>query len=113
MQARAQLRYYRASAQKVRLVANLIRGQKVAAALATLQLVKKRCAADLAKLVRSAVANYEQASPGTDAGKLVITRLQVDQGPAWERFRAGSMGRAFPRLRRTCHILVEISEVER
>lgn len=113
MEARAQLRYYRGSAQKVRLVANLIRGQQVAKALATLQLTKKRCARDLAKLLRSAVANLEQKSPGVDSGKLLVRRLQVDQGPAWKRFRAGSLGRGFPRLRRTCHVVVEVAEVER
>lgn len=113
MEARAQLRYYRGSAQKVRLVANLIRGQQVTKALAVLQLTTKRCARDLEKLLRSALANLEQKSPGTDSGRLVITRVQVDQGPAWKRFRAGSMGRAFPRLRRTCHILLEVGERER
>jgi large subunit ribosomal protein L22 len=113
MEAKAQLRYYRGSAQKVRLVADLIRGQQVTRALATLQLTKKRCARDLAKLLRSALANFEQKAPGADSGKLVVKRLQVDQGPALKRFRAGSMGRAFPRLRRTCHIVLEVGELER
>jgi large subunit ribosomal protein L22 len=116
MEAKAQLRYYRGSAQKVRLVADLIRGQQVTRALATLQLTKKRCARDLAKLLRSALANFEQKAPGADSGKLVVKRLQVDQGPggrASKRYRAGSMGRAFPRLRRTCHIVLEVGELER
>lgn len=112
MEARAQLRYYRGSAQKVRLVANLIRGQQVAKALATLRLTKKRCARDLEKLLRSAVANFEQKSPGVDSGRLVIRRVLVDQGPSWKRFRAGSMGRAFPRLRRTCHIVLEVADLQ-
>ncbi|MCS7183453.1 MAG: 50S ribosomal protein L22 [Thermoanaerobaculum sp.] len=112
MEARALLRYYRGSAQKVRLVANLIRGQQVTKALATLRLTQKRCARDLEKLLKSAVANLEQKSPGIDSGRLVVRRVTVDQGPAAKRFRAGSMGRAFRRLRRTCHILLEVADLQ-
>ena len=57
MQAQARLRYYKGSPQKVRLVADTVRGQGVMGALATLKLMHKSCAHDLEKLVRSAVAN--------------------------------------------------------
>jgi len=112
MQAQATLRYYKVSAQKVRLVANLVRGAGVARALSTLKLTHKRCARDLEKLVRSAVANLEQRSPGIDSGKLVVSSIQVNQGPTLKRFRAASMGRVFPRLHRTCHVTVQVAERE-
>lgn len=110
MQAFARLRYLRNSSQKVRLVADLVRGQGVSQALAVLQLTPKRCARDLEKLVRSAVANFEQRQPGFDTGKLVVAAIQVDQGPSLKRFRAASMGRVFPRLHRYCHVTVEVAE---
>lgn len=112
MQAQARLRFYRGSAQKVRLVADTVRGEGVSRALAILQLTHKRCARDLEKLLRSAVANLEQKSPGSDAGTLVVNSIRVDQGPTLKRFRAASLGRAHPRLHRYCHVTVQVSEKE-
>jgi len=110
MHAQARLRFYKGSAQKVRLVADTVRGHGVSRALSVLKLTHKRCARDLEKLVRSAVANLEQKSPGIDAGKLVLKSIQVDQGPSLKRFRAASMGRVFPRLHRYCHVTVQVAE---
>jgi large subunit ribosomal protein L22 len=112
MDAQARLRYYKGSAQKVRLVADTVRGKGVVRALAILHLTHKRCARDLEKLLRSAVANMEQKSPGIDSGKLVVTTIHVDQGPSLKRFRAASMGRVFPRLHKYCHVTVQIGERE-
>jgi large subunit ribosomal protein L22 len=110
MNAQARLRYYRASPQKVRLVADTVRGEGVPRALSILRLTKRRCARDLAKLVSSAVANLEQKMPGIDSGKLVLSSIQVDQGPRLKRFRAASMGRVFPVLHKFCHVTVEVRE---
>jgi large subunit ribosomal protein L22 len=110
MQAQARLRYYKGSAQKVRLVVDTVRGQGVTGALATLKLLHKSCARDIEKLVRSAVANLEQKSPGIDIGKLVVDTITVDQAPTLKRFRAASMGRVFPRLHRYCHVTVKVAE---
>ena len=63
MEAVARLRHYRGSAQKVRLVADLIRMKPVGRALATLQATPKGCSSDLKKLVESAVANAQQNGP--------------------------------------------------
>lgn len=112
MNAVAKLRYYKSSPQKVRLVADTVRGQGVPRALAILQLTHKGCARDLEKLLRSAVANLEQKAPGTDAGKLVVERIHVDQAPSLKRFRAASLGRVFPRLHRYCHVTVQVAERE-
>src|SRR5512135_1509389 len=104
------LRYYRSSPQKVRLVADTVRGQGVTRALSILRLTKKRCARDLEKLLRSAVANLEQKAPGIDSGKLYVRTICVDQGPKLKRFRAASMGRVFPVLHKFCHVTVEVAE---
>jgi large subunit ribosomal protein L22 len=112
MDAEARLRYYKGSPQKVRLVADTVRGKGVPGALAVLHLTHKRCARDLEKLVRSAVANLEQKSPGIDSGKLVLKTITVDQAPGLKRFRAASMGRVFPRKHHFCHVTVRVAERE-
>jgi len=89
-----------------------VRGQGVTRALAMLKLTHKRCARDLEKLVRSAVANLEQKSPGMDSGKLVLKSIQVNQAPSLKRFRAATMGRVYPRLHRFCHVTVQVAERE-
>ena len=78
MEAVARLRHYRGSAQKVRLVADLIRMKPVGRALATLRATAKGCAPDLKKLVESAVANAQQNGSGVDADALVVSRILVD-----------------------------------
>jgi large subunit ribosomal protein L22 len=113
MRATAKLRFYRTSPQKVRLVADTVRGRGVTSALATLRLTHKRCARDIEDLVRSAVANLEQKAPGVDTGRLVVEKIHVDQAPSQKRFRAASLGRVFPRLHRYCHVTVEVAERER
>jgi large subunit ribosomal protein L22 len=109
MEARAQLRFYRSSPQKVRLVADMIRGQQVTRALTTLQLSSKYSASDVEKLVRSALANLEQAHPGVDEGVVYISRITVDEGPRLKRGRPASKWVRWHRiLKRMCHITVEL-----
>jgi len=109
MEARAKLRYYRSSPQKVRLVADQIRGQQVTKALTTLQLSPKYAAADMGKLVRSALANLEQAHPGVDEGDVFISAVTVDAGPSLKRGRPASKVVRWHRiLKRMCHITVEL-----
>ena len=112
MEARAQLRYYRSSPRKVRLVADTVRGKPVERALSSLRLSPRYAAHDIAKVIRSAVANLEQKSPGLDSGKLVLKTIQVDQGPSLKRFKAASMGRVFPRLHKYCHVTVHVADRE-
>jgi large subunit ribosomal protein L22 len=110
MEARAQLRYYRSSPRKVRLVADMVRGKPVENALTTLQLSPKFAARDVAKLVQSALANLEQAQPGVDVGKVFIGKITVDDGPRLKRGRPASKWVRMHRiLKRTCHITVELA----
>jgi len=112
MEATAKLRYLRITPRKVRVVANLIRGKNVSAALAQLTFVEKRAAEPLAKLLRSAVANAEQAAKdqNLDVDQLTVKELMIDQGPSLRRFMPRAMGRAFKVLKKTSHISLTISD---
>lgn len=109
MAARAKLRYYRSSPRKVRLVADLIRGKQIEPALTSLQLSPKYAARDIEKLVRSALANLEQAQPDVDVDRVYISRITVDEGPQMKRGRPASKWVRMHRiLKRMCHITVEL-----
>jgi len=112
MEATATLRYLRITPRKVRVVADLIRGKNVNAALAQLAYVEKRAAEPVAKLLRSAVANAEQAAKNQqfDADALRVKSLMVDQGPSLRRYMPRAMGRAFKVLKKTSHIALTITD---
>ncbi|MDX2437100.1 MAG: 50S ribosomal protein L22 [Acidobacteriota bacterium] len=110
MDSQAQLRYYRSSPQKVRLVVDMVRGQAVEPALTSLQLSPKYAAIDVAKLVRSALANLEQAQPGVDVDRVFISKITVDDGPRLRRGRPASKWVRMHRIyKRMCHVTVELS----
>ena len=112
MEAKASLRYLRITPRKVRVVADLIRGKNVNAALAQLAYVEKRAAEPLAKLLRSAVANAEQSAKeqSLDVDRLRVKELMVDQGPSLRRYMPRAMGRAFKILKTTSHIQLTLSD---
>ena len=85
MEATATLKYLKASPQKVRLVADLVRGRKVDEALNILRFTKKTCAKDLEKLVRSAAANAENKEVNVDTDELVVSKIFVNEGPREKR----------------------------
>ena len=96
MHAEARLRFYKGSAQKVRLVADTVRGHGVPRALSVLKLTHRRCARDLEKLVRSAVANLEQKSPGIDSGQAGAEEHPGRPGPEPEAFPRSLDGACLP-----------------
>src|SRR3954466_10159134 len=111
MEASATLRYLRITPRKVRVVADLIRGKKVGQALAQLTYLEKRAALPLSKLLRSAVANADQAAQGQlDVDALFVRELQVGQGPSLRRFMPRAMGRAFKVLKKTSHISIVVGD---
>ena len=110
MQATATLRYLKASPQKVRLVADLVRGKKVEEALHILQFTKKSCAKDLEKLLRSAIANAENREAGADVDDLVVSKIYVNEGPREKRVQPAPMGRAYRVQKRKSHITVHVSD---
>jgi large subunit ribosomal protein L22 len=110
MEATATLKYLKASPQKVRLVADLVRGKKVDEALSILRFTKKSCAKDLEKLLRSAVANAENSEAGVDSDELVVSRIYVNEGPREKRIQPAPMGRAFRIQKRKAHVTVHVSD---
>ena len=110
MEATATLRYLKASPQKVRLVADLIRGKKVEEALNILRFTRKGSAKDLEKLLRSAVANAEQKENAPDVDELVVSKIYVNEGPRDKRAQPAPMGRAYRIQKRKSHVTVHVSD---
>ena len=111
IEGRATARYVRTSAQKAKLVIDLIRGQEVDAALAALRFTRKGVARDVEKVLRSAVANANQKQGGGgEVERLYVRECYADQGPTLKRIRAAPMGRAFRILKRTSHLTVVVEE---
>ena len=110
MKATAKLRYMKGSAQKIRLVADLVRGKSENAAVAILQHTKKVAARDILKTLKSAVANAEQKEAHLDVDDLVIRKITVDKGPQEKRVRPAPMGRAYRVLHRKSHVTIELSD---
>lgn len=110
-QARATARFVRTSAQKAGLVLDLIRGKDVNHALATLKFTRKAIAGDIAKVLRSAVANAQNREGFSgDVDRLFVSAAYANQGPSAKRVRPAPMGRAFRVLKRTAHLTVCVSE---
>jgi large subunit ribosomal protein L22 len=111
IQAQATARYVRTSAQKAGLVLDLIRGKDVNRALATLRFTKKSVASDVAKVLRSAIANAQQKDGFSgDVDRLFVSACYANQGPSQKRIRPAPMGRAFRVIKRTAHLTVQVSE---
>jgi large subunit ribosomal protein L22 len=110
MEATATLKYLKASPQKVRLVADLVRGKKVEEALNILRFTRKSCAKDLEKLLRSAVANAENKEDAPDVDELVVSKIYVNEGPREKRIQPAPMGRAYQVQKRKAHITVHVSD---
>ena len=111
IEAQATARYVRTSAQKAGLVLALIRGKDVNHALSALTFTRKGVAGDIAKVLRSAIANAQQKDGFSgDVDRLFVSACFADQGPSQKRVRPAPMGRAFRVLKRTAHLTVHVSE---
>lgn len=108
---RAKARYVSISAQKARLVLNMVRGMGADEALEMLKILPQNAATEVAKVVRTAIANGEE-NFGVSREDLVVDTLYADEGPTrkWRRF--GARGRFKPQLRRSSHITVVLKERE-
>lgn len=109
MEATAVLRHARISAQKARLIADLVRGMKVENAVDQLQFSTKKAAALVKKVLDSAIANAEN-NQGADVDELKVAKIFVDEGPSLKRFHARARGRGDRILKRTCHITVVVAD---
>src|SRR5688572_12243571 len=108
--ATARLKYLGTSAQKARLVVDLIRGMDVGLAISTLRYTKKAVAPEIGRLLDSAVANAHQKRQDVDVDRLFVRTAYVDGGPSLKRIRPAPMGRAFRILRRMCHVTIGLAE---
>ena len=107
----ASTRHVRISAQKCRLVADLVRDRFVGEALTILHFnAKKKASLIVEKTLRSAIANAQQKSPAVDVDTLYVAKIHIDEGPSWKRIRPAPMGRAFRILKRTSHVHVYLDE---
>lgn len=109
MTATAKMNYVRISAQKARLVVDLIRGLPVERALTTLKTTNKAIAPKVAKVLQSAVANAEERGD-VDVDELVVSEAYVNEGPRLKRIRPAPMGRAYRYFHRLSHIVITVSD---
>ena len=109
VEVRATARFVRRAPRKARLVMDHIRGKSVADARALLAHTPRAAAADISKLLESAVANAENNFE-LDPDDLRIYRATVDEGPTIKRFRPRALGRATPIHKRTCHMTITLTE---
>jgi large subunit ribosomal protein L22 len=105
--ATARLSHVRVAPRKMRVIANLIRGQKVDTAINQLRFLNKAGSREFFKLLVSAVANAEDRGQG-DVDELVVRTVMVDQGPTLKRWRPRAQGRATRILKKTSHVIVEL-----
>ncbi|ADH88763.1 ribosomal protein L22 [Ancylobacter novellus DSM 506] len=110
-EAKAVARNLRVSPQKLNLVAGLIRGKKVSAALADLQFSRKRIAGDVRKCLESAIANAEN-NHELDVDDLIVAEAHVGKGLVMKRFAARARGRASRIEKPFSHITIVVREVE-
>jgi large subunit ribosomal protein L22 len=114
MEVKAEARYIRVSAQKARLVVDLIRGRKANDAIITLRSVNKRIAPTVEKVLHSAIANAQnladQNDLDLDVDELYVSEAYVNEGPRQKRVRPAPMGRAYRVQKRTSHIVVKVAE---
>ncbi|MEE9384204.1 MAG: 50S ribosomal protein L22 [Nannocystaceae bacterium] len=109
--ASARLRFIHVTPRKLRIIANMIRGEDVTGAINSLRFMNKAGAREFFKLLVSAVANAEDRGGG-DVDGLVVSKVTVDRGPTHRRWRPRAMGRGTRVQRKTSHICVELGAVE-
>jgi large subunit ribosomal protein L22 len=111
MEARAIVRHIHMSPRKMRVVANMVRGERVDEAINLLRLMPKKAAGLIAKALESAAANAEDKSGGeVDIDSLMVKRILVDGGPIIKRWMPRAMGRANRINHRTSHLTVVVSD---
>lgn len=111
MATSATLRFTHTSPQKMRLVADQIRGLPVDKALDILSFSNKKSAHTIKKLLESAIANAEN-NDGADIDELKVSEIQVNVGPTMKRLRPRARGRADRIIKRTSHVKVTVAENE-
>ena len=110
-QVRSTARNVGISAQKVRLLLDMVRGRSAVEALDVLKFMSNAGAKPVAKVIRTAIANAEETA-GLSREDLVVSEIYADEGPTMRRGRAGARGRHKPLLKRSSYITVVLHERE-
>ena len=110
----ASLRNVPSSPRKMRYVVDLVRGMEVSKALATLKFCSKDASKDLEKVVRSAIANWEQKNERkAENGELYISKIYVDEGATLKRMRPAPQGRGYRIRKRSNHVTVFVDALNK
>ncbi len=112
MNIKAKLRYLHIAPRKVRLVADLIRGKSVDKAQGILNFTDKKASIPLLKLLKTAVANAKNNFQFNDINNFYISRLLVDEGPKYKRWRPRSRGMANEIQKKTSHISLVLTQIK-
>ncbi|MBU1167603.1 50S ribosomal protein L22 [Patescibacteria group bacterium] len=111
MKTQTRLKNLHVAPRKARLVANLIRGLDVEEAKNQLHYLNKKSAPHFEKLLKSAIANAENNFSQVESN-LFVAEVFVDEGPVFKRWQPRAFGRAFPILKKTCHVSLLLDEKE-
>ena len=112
MEIKASLKYARISSKKVRDLGRLLRGKSAMDAVAMMKCIQRKSARMLASVLSSAIANAENNN-NLSASRLVVSSVQITDGPVLKRFIPAARGSAHPIRKRTSHINVSLKEVEK
>ena len=113
MEAIAKLRNHPSSPRKMRLLADIVRGQEIGHAMNVLRFSRKHAAKPWDKLLRSALANWEQAHGRADENFIFISHLTVDGARSLKRIKPAPMGRAYRVSKRSNHVTVVLTAIEK
>lgn len=113
MLSTAKLRYLRIAPRKVRLVVNLIRGEKLEKAQIILNFTQKKAALPVLKLLNQALASAVEKDLKLDKKNIYISKIFVDGGPSYKRTFPRARGRADVILKRTSHITIVLDEIDK
>jgi large subunit ribosomal protein L22 len=105
----SKLNNQRSSVKKMNLAAKLIRGQDVRVAYSTLAFSDQKSARVMLKVLKSAIANAEH-NQNLDSDALYVSKVMVNKGPTLKRWRARAKGRSARILKRSVHVVIELSE---
>ena len=108
----AKLRNVPSSPRKMRLVVDMVRGQEVFKALGILKFSNKEASRKVEKLLRSAIANWEQKNERkAESGELFVSRIFVDEAPMLKRLRPAPQGRGYRIRKRSTHVTVYVDTI--
>lgn len=111
MEVKASVKHLRMSAQKVRLVLDVVRGLPAQTALDQLKFINKAACKPVAKLLESAIANAENTY-GLEKSNLMISEIRADEGVTLKRWMPRAHGRATSIRKRACHITISLKEIK-